>query len=264
MDSTARFVELVGASEAVVASRLDEAALLIAAHAHPGLEVAGYLAELDELAAGVGEPSIEAIIEHLFGRVGFAGNIHAFDDPENSFLDAVIDSRLGIPITLSVVLMEVGRRLGVALAGVGMPHRFVVRYEALEEPVFIDSFDGGAQFDASTCAKRFSSEFAPGTPFDARYIEPVGARVVLARMLLNLKAIYTARKRPADLAWVLRLRVAIPGVPLRERAELAQALHATGDFLGAASVLEEAADLGANEAAERLRGRARLLRARLN
>jgi regulator of sirC expression with transglutaminase-like and TPR domain len=265
VDAASRFSILVGGPEEVLDSALDEAALLIAGHAHADLDVAAYRGKLDDLAAGVAGPDLGAVVDHVFGTEGFAGNAGAYDDPENSYLDSVIDRRLGIPITLSLVLMEVARRVGVPLAGIGMPHRFLVRYDgSAGGPVFIDSFGGGTQLDADTCAKRFSAEFAPGAPFDPAYLEPVGGRALLARMLLNLKMIHMARKKARDLAWVLRLRVAIPGVPLRERAELAQALHATGQFLEAADVLESAADLGTTEAAERLRSRARLLRARLN
>lgn len=264
MDATTRFARLVAGPEDVLAGALDEAALLIAAHAHADLDVAAYIEKLDDIAAGVPHSDLDAVIDHLFRAERFAGNTESFDDPENSYLDAVIDRRLGIPITLSVVLMEVGRRVGVPLEGVGMPNRFLVRHERAAAPVFVDAFDGGVQLDAETCAKRFATEYAPGTAFDPQYLQPVGSRALLGRMLLNLKAIQLKRKSARDLAWVLRLRVAIPGVPLRERAELAQALHASGRFLEAAEVLEGAADLGTSEAAERLRSRARLLRARLN
>ena len=255
---------LAAGPEDVLAGALDEATLLIAAHAHADLDVAAYVAKLDRLADGVPAADLDSLLDHLFGTEGFGGNTAAFDDPENSYLDAVIDRRLGIPITLSVVLMEVARRVGVTLAGVGMPNRFLVRHDGREGPIFIDAFDGGARFDADTCAKRFSTDIAPGAVFDPDYLQPIGCRTLLARVLGNLKAIQASRKNARDLAWVLRLRIAIPGVPLRERAELAQALHATGRFLEAAEVLEDAADLGTSDGAERLRSRARLLRARLN
>jgi regulator of sirC expression with transglutaminase-like and TPR domain len=264
VDATTRFVALVGQTDETLTRRLDEAALLIAAHAHRDLDVDTYIAKLDDLAAAVPSRDLDGVIDHLFNTEQFAGDTATFDDPENSYLDAVIDRRVGIPITLSVVLMEVARRLETPLRGVGTPNRFLVRHESDRGPMFIDAFDRGTQMDADMCAKRVASEFAPGAMFDPDFLEPVGTHAVLARMLLNLKAIFTQRKQMRDVAWVLRLRTAIPGVALRERAELAQALHATGQFLEAADVLDEAADLGTSDAAERLRARARLLRARLN
>lgn len=264
MDPTSRFSTLVGGSEDVLAGALGEAALLIAAHAHSGLDVGAYLERLDQFARDVPAADLDSLVHHLFRVERFSGNTEHFEDPENSYLDAVIDRRLGIPITLSVVLMEIGRRVGITLQGVGMPNRFLVRHDGPEGPVFVDAFDGGLIFDADACAKRFSTSIAPGAVFDPEYLQPVGGRALLARMLGNLKAIQSKRQSSRDLAWVLRLRTAIPGVPLRERAELAQALHATGRYLEAAEVLEHAADMGTSEAAERLRSRARLLRARLN
>jgi regulator of sirC expression with transglutaminase-like and TPR domain len=100
---------------------LDQAALLIAAHAHPELDVDARLAQLDTLAAGsVGLSSTE-LATRLFVTEGFAGNESDYGDPRNSYLDDVLDRHLGIPITLSVVMLEVGRRCGLRLHGVGMP-----------------------------------------------------------------------------------------------------------------------------------------------
>ena len=124
-DPTARFTELVQTPEAEWA--LDEASFLIATHARPDLDLPAQLARLDELAAQAGEPTLDGLRRLLFRDLGFSGNEVDYYDPRNSFLDEVLDRRTGIPITLAVVMLEVGRRLGVPLAGVSMPGHFLVR-----------------------------------------------------------------------------------------------------------------------------------------
>ena len=118
---TERFVELI--QEHPVA---DEQTLLsVAAHDHD-LDDTVWLGRLDELSADVKEPTLEALRTHLFDVEGFAGDTEDYHVPENSFLDSVIDRRLGMPITLAAVTIEVGRRAGVQLDGIGMPGHFLV------------------------------------------------------------------------------------------------------------------------------------------
>ena len=119
-----RFVAAVNLPAAEVP--LDVAALCIAAHAHPGLDIDAWCARLDELGRAMSGADFDELRAHLFEREGFAGNLDHYDDPENSFLDSVIERRLGIPITLSVLMIAVGRRLGIDVQGVGMPGHFLV------------------------------------------------------------------------------------------------------------------------------------------
>ena len=137
MDATDRFVaEVTGAGE----PRLDVAALCIAAHAHPGLDVDEWVAKLDEIAHACRAPTPDGIRASLAFDYRFSGNRDDYNDPENSLLDSVIARRLGIPITLSVLTMEIGRRLGVTFAGVGMPGHFLLTVP--DEPgVWYDAFD---------------------------------------------------------------------------------------------------------------------------
>ncbi|MCA1597212.1 MAG: transglutaminase-like domain-containing protein, partial [Chloroflexi bacterium] len=145
---------------------LAEAALLIAAETYPGLAVAHYLRRLDELAAGiapslrglrrVGSASerravLRCLNESLFGAHGFCGNRKDYYDPRNSYLNQVLDRRTGIPITLSVVYLEVGWRLGLPLAGVGLPAHFMVRWVGAGEPLLVDPFGGGVLLDVEGC-----------------------------------------------------------------------------------------------------------------
>jgi regulator of sirC expression with transglutaminase-like and TPR domain len=257
---TERFVAAVQGPEEALA--LDEAALLVAAHAAPGLDVADHLHRLDAVAGGVADASGEAVAALLFDRLGFRGNGEDYTDPRNSYLDQVLDRRLGIPISLAVLMMEVGRRAGVAFEGIGMPGHFLVRGDG----VLRDPFRLGRTLDVAACEALFRSVQGPTAPFSPALLSPVGPRAILARMLANLRHSYAERRDPAALAWVVRLRVAIPGVSPSELADLARLLAELGRFTEAARALD---DLGASGAlspadAASIEARAAALRARLN
>lgn len=200
MDPAARFDALMLQPDADLP--LDEAALLIAVHADPTADLDAGKAELDRLAAGCPGATLDGLRRHLFLDEGFSGNDEDYYDVANSMLDKVLERRRGIPITLSVVTMEVGRRLGLVIEGVGMPGHFLVRHG---DTVF-DPFNRGADVDTSA--------------IDDALLEPVGAKAILARMLANLKQIYLNAGDAESLEWVLRLRTAIPGVPDEERHQL--------------------------------------------
>ena len=273
--ATDRFVALVARPDEEIP--LDEAALLIAAHARPELNVAAELGRLDELAAGCKEPTLDGLTHHLFDELGFRGNREEYQDPENSYLDQVLRRRTGIPITLSVLTMEVGRRLGVALDGVGMPAHFLVRHRK-DPGTFLDPFGGGRRLDAAGCRDIFTNlggtgPGARGRPPDSggvsrlqwqdSFLEPVETRAILNRMLLNLQGVFL----PADLrsaTWVLELRLAIPGLALADRLGLARALGSMGQFGVAAAALDRAADELPPEEADTVRAESRGLRARHN
>lgn len=257
MDPTAGFAELVQGPEAALA--LDRAALLIAAHAQPELDVDAEVSALDELAAGCPEPTFEGWRRYLFEDLGFTGNVERYYDPANSFLNVVRQRRTGLPIALSVLGMEVGRRIGVPIAGVGMPGHFLLRGSG----GWVDPFLGGRLLDRAGCEERFRAVNGDDTPFLAAYLEPTGPRAILARMLMNLRGIYASRGDIEALTWVYELRLAIPGTSQLERAELARVLGSTGQFVDAAESLEELAET-LPEAADSLRAEAQALRARLN
>jgi regulator of sirC expression with transglutaminase-like and TPR domain len=186
---------------------LDEAALLIAAEEYEGLDVAGYLARLDELAdrvrrraAASDHERIAALNEVLFREARLAGNTRSYYDPRNSFLNQVLDRRRGIPISLGVVYMEVGRRLELPIAGVNLPGHFVVRYPGPEAPAVLDPFFAGAVVPDETLRERIRR--AHGGTFDEEGLERLldvllaGAakKDILVRMLANLKWIYLQRE----------------------------------------------------------------------
>jgi regulator of sirC expression with transglutaminase-like and TPR domain len=216
MDAKQRFVDLVSG---LAEPPLDEASALIAACADHRVDVAAVLGELDHLAAGCSERTLDSLRHHLFDDVGFTGNRHDYYDPGNSLLNKVIERRMGIPITLSVVLMETARRIGVPLVGIGAPGHFLVRH-GLDTDVFIDAFNGGLVFDRAA-AGRLIEQVQPGGS-SGEALEEVPTRVILGRMLANLKGIYLQRSDAIALAWVLELRVALPGASESEVQELAK------------------------------------------
>ncbi len=260
-EPTARFAELVQRPEDDLP--LDRAALLIAQHAYPELDVEAHVAWLDELAARCPDRSFEGWRRYLFEDLRFSGNVETYHDPANSFLNEVLRRRVGLPITLSVVGLEVGRRIGVPLAGVGMPGHFLLEHVGADSRTWVDPFAGGRVLDRAACEERFHLVNGASTPFLDVYLDPVGPRAILSRMLANLKAIYATRGNLEALAWVFALRLSIPGTPSLERRELARVLGSTGQFLEAATALEELAGTLPTQA-DALLAEAQAFRARLN
>ncbi len=258
MDPTSRFAELVMGPEDELA--LDEAALLIAAHAQPQLDMAAELRLLDRLAFSIPERTLDGWRRHLFVDLGFSGDVARYYDPGNSFLNQVLRRRRGLPITLSVLGMEVGRRIGLDFEGVGMPGHFLLRHQS---DVYVDPFDAGRILDRQGCAERFRAVNGAGAPFRTAYLEPVGPRAILARMLNNLKSVYAGRGDVAALAWVFELRKALPDASPLEGREWARVLGATGRFIEAAEEMEALARL-LPEHEESLISEAFAFRSRLN
>jgi regulator of sirC expression with transglutaminase-like and TPR domain len=258
MDAVERFTEVVGSPD----PPLDRAALAIAAGADPRLDPAPWLAELDRLAHGVG--SLDKLLHRLFVERRFAGNTRDYYDPRNSLLHHVLRRRLGIPITLAVVTIEVGRRAGVALEGVGMPGHFLVR--PVGSGRHLDVFAGGVELDMAECERRFRSASRAGAqvPFGPHLLATAPTAAILTRMLENLRGVYRRRAQPRDLEWVLRMRMALPGADLAALVELAEALGDQGRWLDGARLLEERADAVPGPRADRLHAAARALRAHLN
>jgi len=196
-------------------------ALLIAEIERPGLPAATYLAVLDRLAgasraaARPGESLIDATLRHLFVEVGFRGNQDDYYDPKNSCLDEVLTRRLGIPITLSVVLLEVGWRLGLDLAGVGFPGRFLVRAREAGRERILDPFGGGATLDGPALEEHLARAIGLPARLAPEHVRTVGKREILARMLNNLGAIYRRAADAAKLETVVALQGAIGGAVRR-------------------------------------------------
>lgn len=250
-DPTDRFTALVALGDAMP---LDEVCLLVAAHATPGLDVDGELERIDALAAGLPpEADAEAVARHLCDGLGFAGDRDTYHDPRNSLLPDVLDRRLGIPISLAILAMEVGRRAGVPVQGVGMPGHFLVR-DARVEDRFVDLYDAGRVLDRAECRAVFA-RLHPRAEWSDAFLAPVGPVAVVTRVLNNLAGAYRRNGERTDLAWTLALRLALPGTTPRERRELAVLLGAIGRFAEGADVLEGTGDPDDVRAALRLRAR---------
>ncbi len=259
---SARWAELMELPEERVP--LDEAALLISAHANPALDVAAQLQRLDEIAAVIVPPEVPVLCRVLFGQLGLRGDRERYDDPLNSYIDQVLDRRRGIPISLSVVLIEVGRRCGLRLDAVGMPGHFLVRDPATPEEL-IDAFDGGRRLGHGECEQLLRAATGGAAPLTPEMLSATRTWTTLARMLLNLDGSFGRRRDYRSLSWVSELRLGIPRTSLADRAQLAGRLATLGRLDVAATVLEDAA--GATTAADarpRLLAEAATFRARLN
>ena len=183
---------------------LDVAALLIGAWDYRELDIAGYRRTLDEIAApaaaaidagasgGADQPgtAARALARTLFGELRFRGNVTDYYDPRNSFLAAVLDRRIGIPITLSVLYVEIARRVGVAARGVGFPGHFLVRVDGGPVPLILDPFSGGAELDRAGLESLHAKFAGADALLDDTTLAPTPKQQILARMLHNLGGIY--------------------------------------------------------------------------
>jgi regulator of sirC expression with transglutaminase-like and TPR domain len=205
---------LSGTSDAI---DLDRAALWIARIERPALDPQPFLSLLDSYAVELagrlrdmedGAEYVAAANAYLFDELGFRGNHEDYYDPRNSCLDYVLTERAGIPITLSLVYLEVARRLAKPVYGVGMPGHFLVQYDDGTFSTFIDPFHSGQLLAADDCfrvARRMTgAELQP----DPAFLQPVSKRQILLRMLNNLRNIYFTRGHHAKALEVMDLIVA--------------------------------------------------------
>lgn len=239
---------------------LGRAALAIAAADHD-LEPEVWLTRLEDFAYGVDD--LASLRRRLFKELGFDGERESYYEPESSFLDIAIQRRRSIPITLSVLTMEVGRRAGIKLDGIGMPGHFLIRSPLTGD--YIDPFFNGELLDEAGVEARFRQ--VSGVPTEVKFVpgmRPVSGRhEILARMLNNLKAIYKARSDGRSLEWVLRMRLALPIIPREEVAGLGEALAMQGRVREGAEEMMAVAEAHP-ELAEQLKTAARALRSSLN
>lgn len=240
-----RFAELVADG----VPDLGEAAFVVSAHARRGLDVSDQMARLDDLAEGCPATSAGAVCRWLGHDQGFRGNAGEYYDPRNSFLDRVLDRRLGIPITLSILAIEIGKRLGVPLVPVGMPGHFLIR-ELNDGVAFYDPYAGGEALDLAGCEDRFHRIHGPEAAFTDEMALPTPRPVVVERLLVNLHRIYLQRNDRSSLTWVLRLRVMISPTDVSVRRQLAGVLANVGIFWEAADHFDELVHLQPDRAGQ--------------
>ena len=193
---------------------LEEGSLLLAKTEFPGINVAGYQALLDsyagklrdEIEVGSGVESILATINHLlFTELGFAGNGQDYYDPENSYLNRVIDRRMGNPISLCLIYLFVTRRLRLPVAGIGMPGHFLVRFQSSVKEIFIDPFNRGKLLTKADCIKYLIHT----SGFQESYLAPVSPRRILLRTCSNLHQIYSHLALTEEIARLQRYIIAL-------------------------------------------------------
>ncbi len=231
-----RFAELVSKENFSLA----EASLLIAQDIYGDLDVDHYLGRLNEMAETVrarvpgdafAEQKILAINHHLFRELQYLGNVDDYYDPRNSYLNEVMDRHTGIPITLAILYMEIGRRLGLAIHGVSFPGHFLVKLKVKRGHMVIDPFIGGETQSESDLRQRLV-QVLPASEVEMapiyRYLETASPRQIIARMLRNLKNIYMQTEKPyAALDVMQRMLLLLPESveELRDRGLLYQRLE---------------------------------------
>lgn len=223
---------------------LARACLMIAQDAYPSLEADRYISMLDALGVRLRarlkshavEERVVALNEFLFDDLGYWGNADDYYDPRNSYLNDVIERKTGIPITMSILYMEVGRRVGLPLEGVSFPGHFLVRLRLHGGSLILDPFSGGAPQSESELRERLGRVIPDGATGDVpvaelpldQFLEPASNRQILARVLRNLKAIYRETDKPERMLEVLnRMLVLSPDAPteLRDRGFVYQRLE---------------------------------------
>lgn len=249
-DPAARFSALVARPGSL--AQLEEALLLIAAHLDPSVDVDGERARLDDLAGAVAEPSLDGVRALLYDELGFTGDDVTYYDARNSLLPEVLDRRRGIPITLAVLVMEVGRRVGAPAEGVGMPGHFLVR-DPRDRKRLLDPF-AGAWLDVAGCRAIFE-RLAPDAKWDDAHLRATPPADILVRVLANLAGAHRRAGDRVGLCRTLDLRLRLPGAAAHERRELGLLLGASGRFDEGAEVLEASSAAADRAAAARLRAR---------
>jgi regulator of sirC expression with transglutaminase-like and TPR domain len=219
--------------------------LMIAQDAYPGLDVDRYMGEIERMAmrlrgrlpqTGGAEERVVALNQFLYEDLGYWGNTEDYYDPRNSYLNEVIDRKTGIPISMSILYMELGRRIGLPLEGISFPGHFLVRLRLRGGTLVLDPFSGGAPQSEDELRSRVKRVIPDGVADDLpaselpldQFLEPATNRQILSRLLRNLKGIYRESDKPERMLDVLnRMLLVTPGASaeLRDRGYLYQRLE---------------------------------------
>ena len=181
---------------------LIRSALVIARTQYPDLDIEEYAARIERMARGVAAMALDvdsgalsALNTVIFEQTNLRGNREDYYDPRNSFLNDVLDRGLGIPITLSIIYMEVARRVGVPLCGVGMPGHFLLKYYGEDgSERLIDCFNRGDIVSRQDCQSRLDEIYSGEMKLRPEFLHPISRRQILTRMLNNLKTVYLATR----------------------------------------------------------------------
>ena len=209
---------------------LGQTALLVAGEEYPELDVAEYLERLDDFADAVRQRAPEwlppeelakTVGRYLFEEQGFQGNSGDYYNPDNSYFNRVLDTHTGIPITLSLLFLEVARRVGLRCRGVGMPGHFLVGLEG--EEIYFDTFNGGADLSVADCRRLAEGLFGPRMTWRDDYLTPCTKYEFLFRLLNNLKVVYERTGAPEKAVGVTQRMILVnpQATPLyRDLAEM--------------------------------------------
>jgi len=224
------FGELASLDSAIFS--LDRAALTLALEEYPHIEMDHYLRKLDTLAARTQvllgsdrsvNATLESLNEILFVQEGLRGNTEDYYDPCNSYLNEVLDRKQGIPISLSVIYMEVARRIDFPLRGVGFPGHFIVKFAGEDRELLIDPFNGGRILTMRHCQELLDRVYGNNVPIQPAFLQVMDKKAIISRMLFNLKGIYYQREEyQKALAVVEKILMLNPGTPseIRDRGLL--------------------------------------------
>ncbi len=208
-------------------NHLLEGALAIAWEENPRMDLGHYRSLFDRMVldleprlAAIAYPlkKVQAINQYLFTELGFQGNEQDYYDPLNSFINHVLDRRLGIPLTLSLIYMIIGDRLGFPIEGISFPGHFIIRPQHPDLEIFIDPYNKGEILFPEDCAAKLSQLYGEVVELQPEYLAPVGIRRILDRLLNNLKMIYLRRREPHKaLAAIERSLMLHPDIPTQWR-----------------------------------------------
>jgi regulator of sirC expression with transglutaminase-like and TPR domain len=231
---------------------LAPAALAIARVEYPSLDAAPYLQCLERMAETAAarvhkrggsrvEDSLAALNAYLYEELGFSGNRAQYEDPRNSFLNEVIDRRLGIPISLAVVYLEIGRRAGLPLEGVNFPGHFLVRSagESGAEDVIIDPFHAGALLSEVDCRQLLREHVGEDAAFDQGLLSTATRQQIVVRMLVNLKRLYVRMRSFPQARFIADLLLAVDPSALSELRDRGLLAYHMEDFPAALRDLEQ-------------------------
>ncbi|HSA58768.1 MAG TPA: tetratricopeptide repeat protein [bacterium] len=219
---------------------LEEIAFAVAREKYPDFDADHYRGKIDEYArradqrvGGVvgAHAIVQGLSHYLFDEEGFSGNSGDYYNPANSFLNDVLDTRQGIPITLSILFIAIGRRIGMNVRGVSFPGHFLVRYESEDGVLFIDPYHKGKILTEAECRDRLKEMYGNDLPYHDAFLEPAGHREILLRMLTNLKLIaFMQRDYPMALKLLNRILLFKPEGPfeLKERGLVEYQLECFG------------------------------------
>ena len=218
--------------------------------AYPQMDLYNYLRRLDHLIHSVRgildpdapyETQADVVADFLFHQLDFSGNTTDYGDPRNSYLNEVLDRRLGIPISLSVIFISVARRLGIPASGVGLPGHFVVSVQGARKQYLYDPYHGGVRISEEDCLELVQSTAGYQGPLRAEWLLPVSEDLILLRMLNNLRLIYIQREDwEHALAVIERMRLMQPkklellrdlGFIHQQRGSLSKAVHYYEQYL---------------------------------